>query len=115
MTPKDQTRPIEKKLGKIEKVNFGFVPDRTFLMSLNITLSGSGWGCGTCLSYNISDTCKWENKGQRGDFAYEFLTKVADILNKAKVDSVDQLKNKPIEASFNGMVLVDWRILEEVL
>jgi hypothetical protein len=44
--------------------------------------------------------------------------KVSQLLKDAKVDSVDQLLGKPIEAEFDqggcGQ-LKDWRILKEVL
>jgi hypothetical protein len=41
-----------------------------------------------------------------------FLSK---LLKEAKVDSVDQLKGKPVEVTFDGNLLSEWRILTEVL
>jgi hypothetical protein len=36
-------------------------------------------------------------------------------LNDAKVNSVDRLKGVPVEATFDGNLLKEWRILTEVL
>jgi hypothetical protein len=40
---------------------------------------------------------------------------VSKLLRDAKVDSVEKLKGKPIEATFDGNTLKEWRILTEVL
>jgi hypothetical protein len=40
---------------------------------------------------------------------------VSKLLKEAKVDSVEKLKGKPIEATFDGNMLKEWRILTEVL
>jgi hypothetical protein len=36
-------------------------------------------------------------------------------LKDAKVNSVDELKGKPVEVTFDGNMLKEWRILTEVL
>jgi hypothetical protein len=40
---------------------------------------------------------------------------VSSLLKDAKVNSVDQLKGKPVEVTFDGNMLKSWRILTEVL
>jgi hypothetical protein len=40
---------------------------------------------------------------------------VSKLLKEAKVDSVDKLKGKPVEVTFEGNTLKSWRILTEVL
>lgn len=40
---------------------------------------------------------------------------VAEILSDAKVNSHEELKNKPVQLTLKGQILQDWRILTEVL
>jgi hypothetical protein len=40
---------------------------------------------------------------------------VSKLLKEAKVNSVDKLKGIPVEVTFDGNILKDWRILTEVL
>ena len=40
---------------------------------------------------------------------------VSKLLSDAKVNSVDRLKGMPVEATFDGNLLKEWRILTEVL
>ena len=43
------------------------------------------------------------------------MRKVSELLKQAKVPSIRELKDVPVEVQFEGKLLVDWRILEEVL
>jgi hypothetical protein len=40
---------------------------------------------------------------------------LSKLLNEAKVSSVDKLKGIPVEVTFDGNMLKEWRILTEVL
>jgi len=40
---------------------------------------------------------------------------VSKLLKEAKVDNVDKLKGIPVEVTFDGMMLKEWRVLTEVL
>ena len=40
---------------------------------------------------------------------------ISKLLTEAKVNSIDQLKGKPVEVEFEGNTLKGWRILKEVL
>jgi hypothetical protein len=40
---------------------------------------------------------------------------VSKLLKESKVDSVEKLKGKPVEVTFEGNMLKEWRILTEVL
>lgn len=40
---------------------------------------------------------------------------LAEVMQKAKVEWVKDLKNKPVEIVLERNILKDWRILEEVL
>lgn len=99
---------MRKELGKIESVTFGF---NEYLFGLSLVFSGQGWGVATDIYYN--PTYKEINK--TNERAIEVLNQIQKLLKDAKVDTVDKLKNKPIEATFEGNVLKDYRILTEVL
>ena len=61
-----------------------------------------------------SEHTKWtEEERTKGiDETIRFISK---LLKDAKVDSVDKLKNIPVEVTFEGVMLKEWRILTEVL
>jgi hypothetical protein len=61
-----------------------------------------------------SENTKWteEDRTKSIDESIRFISK---LLKEAKVDSVDKLKNIPVEVTFEGMMLKEWRILTEVL
>jgi hypothetical protein len=115
---------MEKRLGKIAKVTFGKggYQDAQFGLSLCFdfdgsrcqTQIGSAWDAATI---DCSSHCKWSEE-DRAKGHDEMCRKVSQLLKDAKVDSVDQLLGKPIEAEFDqggcGQ-LKDWRILKEVL
>lgn len=110
----------EKRLGKIEHVEFGHGGYQDAQLGLTLTLSGKGWGVGTGIYGGWSQTikwsknCRWTEEKRSADYA-EMAREIDRLLIKAKVRSVDKLKGIPIEAEFDGMVLKDWRVLEDVL
>ena len=89
----------ETELGKIDNIKFGLGGRDDSDMGLSVTLTGKGWGV--------------------SDFKYstspDFYTHLKILLTKAKVLHIDQLKNIPVEATFENKLLRSWRILEEVL
>lgn len=110
-----------KELGKISAVRFGIGGYNDSMFGLYLTLSGTGWGVGTDVNggwcYGIVDpgpNSKWTEEDRQAEMA-EMCKRVAELLRDAKVDSVHKLLDKPIEATFEGMLLKDWRILTEVL
>lgn len=108
---------MEKKLGKITSINLGLKDSR---LGLLITLGGASWGVtdfkGTWDAETIKRTehAQWteEERSQAHDEIMRFISK---LFKEAKVDSIDKLKNIPIEASFYGNTLSNWRILTEVI
>lgn len=95
-----------KELGKINSVRFGYWE---FMFGLHLELGGSAWGTMTSYDYNPS---------YKGDITYvalKMLNDIQSLLKSAKVDSVEKLKNIPIEATFEDNLLKGFRVLEEVL
>lgn len=111
---------MEKKLGKIERVSFGYGGYQDAMLGLTVTLSANGWGVndfkGSWDAETIKHTehTKWteEERSKSYDETMRFLSK---LLKEAKVSSVDKLKGVPVECTFDGTLLRDWRILTEVL
>jgi len=111
---------MEKKLGKIESVSFGLGGYQGEMLGLHVTLGNGSWGVGDTRANWDSEQIKWtENtqwtESQRDVHYSEIMRYVSKLLKEAKVDSVDKLKGKPVEVTFDGNQLVEWRILTEVL
>ena len=114
---------ISRKLGHISKVEFGIGGYNEGEIGLSVTLSGPDenlWGCiSTKMAWDYcrvkhAHYCKWTEE-ERGDQYVEIVRYISTLLKDAKVNSLSELKGKPIEATFEGMMLVDWRVLTEVL
>jgi hypothetical protein len=111
---------MTKKIGKIEWVSFGHGGYQDCMLGLSVTLSGQGWGVSDFKRnwdaelVQHSEYTKWseEDRSKCYDETMRFLSK---LLKEAKVGNVDKLKGIPVEASFDGNLLKEWRILTEVL
>jgi len=104
----------EKELGKIESVKFGRNPDRPFLFGLQLTFKMEGAGVQNHYTVNLSENCKWET-ADRSLTIVEMVEFVDSLLENAKVNYVSELKNVPVEITFNGNCFKSFRILTEVL
>ena len=111
---------MENRIGKIEHAEFGLGGYQDACIGLHLTFSGKGWGVGTTHSawdanlIKHSEHTKW-TEADRSKQYDEIMRKLSDVLSKAKVDSVSQLKGIPVEVTFDGNMLKDWRVLEEAL
>jgi hypothetical protein len=111
---------MEKKLGKIESVSFGLGGYQECNLGLSVTLGNGSWGVGDfrggwdAESIKWSENCKWteSDRSKNYDDTMRYLSK---LLKDAKVTSVDKLKGIPVEVTFDGNTLKEWRILTEVL
>lgn len=111
---------MEKRLGKIESVRFGHGGYQDAMLGLSVTLSAKSWGVGDFKGnwdaelIKCTENTKWteEDRDKGYSDTMRFLSK---LLKDAKVDSVDKLKGVPVEVTFDGMSLKEWRILTEVL
>lgn len=108
----------EKKLGKIERVKFGFGGYQDACLGLSLEFSMKGSGVNTFVSggwaISRSEYAKWTEEDRARQQA-EMCSKLIALLNEANVDDVSKLKGVPVELCFEGMTLQDWRILTEVI
>jgi len=111
---------MEKKLGKIESVKFGIGGYQDAMIGLHVTLGNSSWGVGDSRSawdvesIKWTERCQWTEEDRDKQYA-ELLRYLSKLLKDAKVDSVDKLKGIPVEVTFDGTILKEWRVLTEVL
>lgn len=108
---------IEKLLGKISDVKFGFIPDYPFLFGLDLTFKlsdNSGIGTGGKYTVNISKACKWSEE-ERNAALIDMINQIIKIMKDAKITDISDLKNKPVEVTIDRNIFKDFRILTEVL
>jgi len=111
---------MRTELGKIKSVYFGLGGYQEACIGLNVTLGGEGWGvCDSKTTWDAnqikcSDHCKWTEEDRSSQYD-EIVRYVSDLLAAAKVDTVDKLQGIPVEVSFEGNTLKEWRILSEVI
>jgi hypothetical protein len=111
---------MEKRLGKIQDVRFGLGGYQDAMLGIHVTLGNEGWGVGDSRANWDVEQIKWTENTQwteedRDGWYAEIMRYVSKLLKEAKVDSVDKLKGKPVEVTFEGNTLKEWRILTEVL
>ena len=109
---------MEKKFGKIQYVHYGFCGYQDAMLGLRVTLGGDGWGVGADKpghwTTRISNSTEWTEADRIQGFGKN-ANEILELLRDAKVQSVDQLKDIPVECTFEGNSLKSWRILKEVL
>jgi len=111
---------MEKRFGKIKSAVFGLGGYQDSMIGLHLDFGGEGWGVSTTKSAwdsNIikhTESCQWTEEHRDAQYS-DIVRKVSDILKDAKVDSVSKLIGKPVEITFDGTTLKDWRILTEVI
>ena len=111
---------MEKKLGKIQDVSFGLGGYQGAMIGIHVTLGNEGWSVGDSRAnwdaeqIECTEYTQWTEEDRDGWYA-EIMRYVSKLLEEAKVDSVDKLKGKPVEVTFEGNTLKEWRILTEVL
>lgn len=108
----------EKILGKISSAEFGFLPDRPYLMGLYLGFhlgDGTGVYDGGRHLVNVSEECKWQTPAERNHYIAKTIDRIRDILRDAKVSHVSQLVGVPVEVEIEQNCFKDFRILTEVL
>ena len=108
---------IEKKLGKISHSYFGVIEG---MMGLSVALQADGYcvddfkGFWDWESTKRSEYTKW-TENERDKRLLDTLKFLSKLLKQAKVKCAEDLKGKPVEVTFEGNTLKDWRLLTEVL
>ncbi|HEY5563888.1 MAG TPA: hypothetical protein VIK72_19405 [Clostridiaceae bacterium] len=97
---------MKRKLAKIKSVRFGY---SEYLFGLTLGIGGEGWGVVGSYYYNPS------YKGHEDNGMVTMMDNVQKMLKDANVETVDKLLNKPIECTFDGNILKEFRILTEVI
>jgi hypothetical protein len=106
-----------KELGRIQKASFGWGGYQDAMIGLSLTLGGEGWGVGDfrgAWGIERSEHAQWSEVGRQVQLG-EVCMWLRDILKAANKQHVADLPGTPIEATFDGMKLVSWRVLTEVL
>ena len=106
-----------KELGKIQAATFGWGGYQDAQFGFSVTLAGEAWGVGSFRgAWGIarSDHAQWTEEDRLRELG-ETALYVRDLLKAAKKQHVAQLVGVPIEATFDGNLLKDWRVLTEVL
>lgn len=94
------------RLAKIKDVKFGF---NSNLFGLSIQISGDSWETIGSYVYDTSIN-SLEYNGMT-----DMLENIQKLLKDANVKTIDKLLNKPVECTFDGLILKGFRILTEVL
>ena len=106
-----------KELGKITRVEFGHGGYQDAMIGISFTLGGGGWG--TCdfwgeWATEVHPGMQWTDEDRINKLG-SVCMKINELLLSAKVESISDLKEIPVEVIFENQKLVSWRVLDEVL
>lgn len=108
---------MRKEIGKIQDISFGFGGYQEAEIGISVILSGKAWGVqdfkGTW-AIERSDRAKWTEE-DRIKLLGEMVMWACKIMKEANVQHLSDLKHIPVEVTFDGNTLHEWRILTEVL
>lgn len=110
----------EVRLGKIKNIKFGYVGYQDMMFGLSIEFSAPGIGVNTHIAHawsidmEVDEHSKWNESDRDKGFA-KTMREINQIMKDANVTDINQLKNIPVEITFEGNTLKSWRVLKEVL
>lgn len=109
---------MEKRIGKIQGISFGFGGYDDAMVGVSVTLGSDKdcWGVGDFKGTwaTRSDGAKWTVADQVKIWGDTVLW-VRDILSEAKKKSIEDLKGVPVEVTFEDDTIKSWRVLTEVV
>ena len=110
---------MRKELGRISKVSFGFGGYQDAMFGLSLSFNCDGGVCSNfigCwpLTMKRSESAEWSER-DREKQVVESIRTITETMQKAKVEDVSDLLGIPVECTFDGQMLKEWRVLEEVL
>lgn len=106
-----------KMLGRIEAATFGLGGYQDACIGLSLTFAGKSWGCATFhggWATERSEFTKWTEEERRNDLS-DAVWKLKETLQEANKTHVAELVGVPVEVTFEGNLLKDWRVLTEVI
>lgn len=109
---------MTKELGKISSASFGMGGYQDCMIGLSLTFSTKGGGAVSTFlgawAAERSGTALWTEESRLQKIGAACM-KLADLLKKTGKRDVAELAGAPVEITFDGNRMVDWRLLEEVL
>jgi hypothetical protein len=111
------TTSEEIKYGKIEDAHVGLFDDSLLGFSCTLGSDSAGWEVRTEFFghvYERPKDAKWTVEAQRAQLGAALL-EIGRLLSAAKKERVEELVGVPVEVTFCGCMLKEWRILTEVL
>ena len=106
-----------KELASIQEIEIGYGGYQSAMMGISIQLGGPNCGVGDfkgCWAEDPDKHSRWSKSDQDKSWA-DMIRWLRDTMEEAKVSSMDGLKGKPVEITFEGNTLKSWRILREVI
>lgn len=106
-----------KELGRIKSATFGFGGYQNVQFGVSVDLGGDAWSVRDWRGPWVIDrsaSAEW-SEADRVQQMFDACWWLRHILTKAKKSHVDQLPGTPIEVTFDGLKMVSWRVLDEVL
>lgn len=106
-----------KELGKITGARYGFGGYQDAQFGLSVSLGGESWGVGDFWGMWASEPDKHKKwtRDEQIEAHGETADRVCKLLTAARVTCVEELAGIPVEVSFEGNTLKEWRVLKEVL
>lgn len=109
----------EKRLGKIARIRVGFDADRN-RFGLYVHLSGDRWGAndftgGEAAAFPTDGSNAGDYVEERADDFASAMDFAAELCTDAGVLGVDELRGKPVVATFQNGELQTWRIATEAI
>ena len=110
---------MEKRIGKIQKATFGEGGYQECCIGVSFVLGSDkeSWGVHDFWggwSIKRSDRAKWTEEERIKELG-EMCLRLDDTMKRAKVRFVHELQGTPVEVTFDGNTLKEWRVLEEVI
>lgn len=110
---------FEKKIGKIQNIKFGKGGYQNAMIGISVDLGSDTkhWGVGDfkgAWGMERKFEMNWTEEDRIKQLG-ELVIWFNDLLEKAKVETLNELIGKPVEVTFEDDQLTEWRILSEVL
>lgn len=108
-----------KMLGNISDVNFALNGYKDVCNGLSVALKGKHWSVADFVGLGgtgikVDKYTKYSEDDRQNRFA-EVMYDIDDLLHKTKKNNINELVGVPVEAEFDGKILVSWRVLQEVI